>query len=208
MMDPWNSLEIARLSVSLLTPIVVITMGFLFNRRIRNFERGLWTGQKIVEKRLEIYDKLVPYLNDILCFHCYIGNWKEISPREVQQHKRVLDKNMSIYKPLFAIEVWTAYNRFIHLCFETPADWGSDATIRSSYAKRAEHCREWDEQWYDLFAERFLDRASSEEGYETLQNELKMSSYADLMETLRDSVELFKHESIRAIRIPRRESKG
>ncbi len=204
MNDQWNSLEVARISVSLLTPIVVVTVGFLFNKRLKGFERNQWTNQRIVDKRLEIYDKLVPLLNEILCFHCYIGNWKEIPPTNAIQYKRTLDKYMSIYKPLFDTDVWSAYNKFIHVCFEASTEWGNDATIRSSYSRRAEHCGGWSAEWNGLFSERFVGRASSEKGYEESQNELKMANYSALMECLKNSVEIFQYEGVRAIKLPRK----
>ncbi len=208
MKAPWNSLEVVRLSVSLLTPLVVVSVGFLFNRRIKKFEKGQWTNQKIIEKRLEVYDKLVPSLNDILCFHCYIGNWKELEPRHIVQLKRTSDKTMSIYKPLFAPAVWSAYNRFIHTCFEPSIEWGSDATIRSTFTKRAEYCETWEEEWYGFFADKFLDRVASDSAYETRQNELKMDAYAELMAAFKDSVELFEHNSVRRLRLPRKRERG
>ncbi len=204
MNDPWNSLEIARLSASLMTPLMVAFVGFLLNRRIKTYEQNQWTNQKIVDKRLDIYDKLVPYLNDVLCFYCYIGNWKEIGPKEIIQYKRVLDKSMSIYKPLFDTEVWKAYNVFIHLCFETSVHWENDATIRSSFTKRAQFSSNWDEAWYDLFSDKYLDRLAAEEEYESRQIDLIMTSYTKLMNALKNDIELFKHESVRRLRIPKK----
>ena len=132
-MSSWNSLEIVKICVSLLTPIVVVIIGFIFNKRLKDFEKKQWTNGKILEKRLAIYDRIVPFLNDILCFNCYIGNWKEITPCDAIRYKRLLDKDLNIYKPLFDINVWDSYNVFIHLCFDTYSGWGRDATLRSTF---------------------------------------------------------------------------
>ena len=204
MNDPWNELEIARLSVSLLTPIVVVTVGFLFNKRLKSFERSQWTNQKIIEKRLAIYDSIVPVVNEVLCFHCYIGNWKEITPKDAVRHKRTLDKGMSIYKPLFDPGVWTAYNKFIHVCFESTTEWGADASIRSTYARRAEHCPEWEDDWRGLFSAKFLQRSETEEGYEDSQNELKMSAYSELLESLKEGIEIFRFDAVSGVKLPRK----
>lgn len=35
----WNSLEVVKLFISLLTPVVVVVLGYLFNRRLKEVER-------------------------------------------------------------------------------------------------------------------------------------------------------------------------
>jgi len=35
----WNSLEVAKLLVSVLTPVAIVILGFLFNRRLQKLER-------------------------------------------------------------------------------------------------------------------------------------------------------------------------
>ena len=37
-LSPWNSLEVAKLLVSILTPVVIVILGFLFNRRLHKVE--------------------------------------------------------------------------------------------------------------------------------------------------------------------------
>ncbi len=41
-MDPvsaWKSLEIAKLAVSVLTPVAIVILGFIFNKRLQTLER-------------------------------------------------------------------------------------------------------------------------------------------------------------------------
>jgi hypothetical protein len=147
----WNSLEIAKLVISILTPIIIAFIAFRFNKIIKRLDKQQWTNQKIVEKRIEIYDKIVPKLNDMLCFYCYIGNWKDISPMDVIRLKRKLDKEINIYAPLFSNSLIEKYYEFIHLCFKSFSGWGQDAKIKSLYENRQEHNKKWEENWIEYF---------------------------------------------------------
>ena len=147
----WNSLEITKLVIATLTPIIIAFLAFRFNRIIKRLDKKQWTNQKIVEKRIEIYDRIVPKLNDILCFYCYIGNWKEITPIDIIRLKRELDKDINIYAPLFSDDLSKKYNDFIHLCFISFSGWEHDAKIKSLYGHRQEHNVEWKDDWIQCF---------------------------------------------------------
>jgi hypothetical protein len=110
MQNLWNSLEISKLIISASTPIIVAFIGFFLNRNIKQIDKRQWNNQKIIEKRLQIYDNVVPLLNDILCYHCYIGSWKETSARKIIDYKRLLDKEINVYSPLFPKELMNKYN--------------------------------------------------------------------------------------------------
>ena len=57
----WNSLEVAKLLVSALTPLAVLTFGFWINRRLKRVEHLQWASQKVIEKRLVVFDQVAPY---------------------------------------------------------------------------------------------------------------------------------------------------
>lgn len=77
----WTSLEIAKLAIEFLTPLAVIGIGLFINRRLKQIEHIQWSNQKIIEKRIELYDRLSPLLNRLLCFYTWIGYWRDISPK-------------------------------------------------------------------------------------------------------------------------------
>ena len=79
----WNSLEVLKLIVSILTPAIIGILGVRFNRRLKELEHRQWTSQKVIEKRIQVYDSLVPHLNGIMCYFTYIGEWKDLTPPEV-----------------------------------------------------------------------------------------------------------------------------
>jgi hypothetical protein len=115
----WNSLEVAKLLVSALTPVAVVSLGLWVNRLSRRLEASQWANQAIVEWRMKIYDELASRLNDLLCYFTFVGNWKELTPPEIVNIKRVLDKRVYTVAPLFSDEFRNRYDALINSCFET-----------------------------------------------------------------------------------------
>ena len=128
---PWNSLEIVKLVLGVLTPLSVACLGWLVARRLKRLELVQWTNQRLIEKRLTLYDTVAPQLNALLCFYTWIGYWKDISPDDVIRAKRDLDRTFHIYRYLFDEDVYDAYHTFIHALFEMHTGPGRDARIRS-----------------------------------------------------------------------------
>ena len=150
--DPiWRGLAIATMIIAILTPIIMVIPAFRFSRIIKRMNKKQLSNQKIVEKRIEIYDRIVPKLNDIFCFYCYIGNWNEITPMAVLRLKRELDKDMNIYASLFSDDLSKKYMGFKQLCFVSMSGWEHDEKIKSLYQLRQENHQEWDDDWIQYF---------------------------------------------------------
>ena len=64
---PWNWLEVAKLAAVLLMPVALAVFGVYIHRVTKRFEHLQWRSQKLIEKRLAIYDDLAPHFNDLLC---------------------------------------------------------------------------------------------------------------------------------------------
>ena len=158
--DDWSSLEIVKLVIELLTPAAMLYIGLWFDRRIKEFEHRQWSNQKVIEKRLEVYEKLTPKLNDLMCYFLRIGSWKELCPADVIDIKRDIDKDAYIYAPLFSPEFLERYNDFISVCFATFRGAGKDAALRAeasfyreAYVGEEGECAQWQESWNDCFVE-------------------------------------------------------
>jgi hypothetical protein len=82
----------AKLFVSLLTPIAVVAIGYFLNARLRSIEERRWLNQKVIEKRLALFESMAPKLNDLLCYFTYVGHWKELQPPRIIGLKREPDK--------------------------------------------------------------------------------------------------------------------
>ena len=156
--DPWNSLEVVKLMIGLLIPAAMLFVGIWMDRRIKEFEHRQWSNQKVIEKRLEVYEKLTPQLNELMCYFVRVGSWKEHDPTEIVDMKRDMDKIAYIYAPLFSPEFLTRYNEYMGVCFAMYRGAGLDAQLRTE----CEHYREayvgaddddgsWDNEWDACF---------------------------------------------------------
>ena len=156
--DDWSSLEILKLLIDLLTPAAMLYIGLWFDRRIKEFEHRQWSNQKVIEKRLEVYEKVTPKLNDMMCYFLRIGTWKELNPTEVIDMKREIDKDAHIYAPLFSPAFMDRYNEFMSSCFATFRGAGKDAQLRAdgsfyreAYVGDEPHDGKWNAEWDDCF---------------------------------------------------------
>lgn len=150
----WNSLEIVKLLVSALTPLLVITVGFWVNRRLKRIEQLQWANQKIIEKRIDVFDKLAPLLNDLLVFFTYRGRWREFTPPDIVRLKRELDRTFHVYAPLFSDDLKQSYNYFMDLCYKTFSGWGQDAKLRTHTQRRKDAAGDsWNLEWDGYFVE-------------------------------------------------------
>jgi hypothetical protein len=131
----WTWLEVAKLIVAALTPIAIALAGIYIHRITKNFEHIQWRSQKLIEKRLVVYDSMSPLLNDILCYFTYVGAWRDCNPSDIVIIKRKIDRMIHINAPLFSDEFFSACMDFQNLCFETYGGWGQDAKLRTASGK-------------------------------------------------------------------------
>jgi len=152
---PWNWLEVAKLVAGLLTPAALAMLGIYIHRVTRRFEHFQWRSQKLVEKRLAVYDDLAPQLNDLLCYFTYVGCWKELDPPAVVSLKRDIDKKIHLAAPLFSQGFFSACTEFQNLCFEAFVGWGQNARLRTESKRRCEaRPTDWKSEWNVCFADR------------------------------------------------------
>ena len=147
----WNSLKIPIMIIAVLGPIIIAFLIFRYKRIIKGLEKKHQTNQKIIEKRIEIYDRIGPKLNDIFCFYCYNGNWKEITPLDIVSLKKELDKDIAVSTPLFSNDVNKKYIDFMRLCFVSFSGWEHEEKIKSLYELRQENNLEWNNDWIPFF---------------------------------------------------------
>jgi hypothetical protein len=150
---PWNWLEVAKLLAALLAPAALAVFGVYIHRITKRFENLQWRSQKLVEKRLAIYDDLAPHLNDLMCYFTYLGGWKTLNPPDVVLLKRTMDRKIHLAAPLFSESFFSACMEFQALCFETYTGWGRDALLRTQWKRRQEAGpQDWKEEWAECFS--------------------------------------------------------
>ena len=182
MAGSWNSVQIVTLVVDALTPITVVVLGVLFTRASRRIEQVQWANQTVVTHRLNVFDKLAPGLNQLLCFATFVGGWKEIDPRKAIAIKRELDQIMYANKVLFSDELFAAYHRFMTVLFAMFAATGADAKVRAPIESQWGNRRDlpW---WNDVMSVLFTDDAVGLEEIQAAYEELSQQFRADLYVT-------------------------
>lgn len=173
--SPWTSLEIVKLAISTLTPVLVVVIGFLISRRQKLLDSLQWKNQKLTEKRIEVFERLAPLLNDVFCYFTRVGSWKEMEPPEIVGKKREMDRIVHVNKPLFSPAFFVRYESFIDTCYSMYTGRGRNAELRTSYI---EHERSfggpWQLEWYDCFAQDDLSDPTEVQS----QYELLMSAFS------------------------------
>jgi hypothetical protein len=151
--NPWNSLEVAKLIASTITPVVVLLVGIWINgaiqkqaeeQEIRNSElQRQWDLYKqqlnqhsvkekaLIENRVALWNKVAGNLNDIYAFNMYVGKWQEITPEQLLIHKRDTDKIVYSYRPFFSEDFVKAYLAYMKAAYKTYRGWNVDAGIRA-----------------------------------------------------------------------------
>ena len=154
MADSWNSVQVVTLIVDAATPVTVAVLGVIFARASRKIEQVQWANQTVVTRRVEIFDKLAPGLNQLLCFATFVGTWKEINPRKAITIKRDLDQIMYANKVLFSDGLFAAYQQFMTTLFAMFATTDADALLRVAITHDLGNRRKlpwWEDSMADLF---------------------------------------------------------
>jgi hypothetical protein len=180
MADSWNSVQVVTLVVDALTPITVVVLGVLFTRASRRIEQVQWANQTVVTHRLNVFDKLAPGLNQLLCFATFVGGWKEIDPRKAIAIKRDLDQIMYANKVLFSDELFAAYHRFMTVLFAMFATTGADAKVRAPIESKWGNRRDlrwWDDAVSDLFTDDAVSVKEIQDAYDELSQQFRADLY-------------------------------
>jgi hypothetical protein len=170
-------MEIAKLIISAVTPLMVLVIGLLISRSLKRLEYRQWTNQKITEKRIAIFEELAPLLNDLLCYFTFVGCWKDLSPLQVVTRKRTMDRIVHVNAPLFSKDFLNRYNEFIDSCYKAYSGWGEDAKLRTGRGRHKEAAEgSWDSAWDSCFVE--IDDCSDPKVVRTTYTSL-MSRFAE-----------------------------
>ncbi|MEV4285504.1 hypothetical protein AB0K40_08350 [Nonomuraea bangladeshensis] len=159
-------MEIAKLIVSALTPLAVVAVAFQVTKATKRLETRQWVNQKLVEKRIALLSEALPELNDLHCYFAWVGNWKELSPLDILQRKRSLDRLFYANRPFFRPATIEAYEHFSAKAYKTYSAPGHNAQLRtgptSRHGNRSEAYGDgWDPRWNAYFAAE-ADRTAQE----------------------------------------------
>jgi hypothetical protein len=123
--------DLVRTLASLAVPIVVAILGRKFSERLKAIDQHFWFSQKVIEKRLAVYNGLSEGLNKLFCYFTYVGDWKLMTPKDVIGVKRELDRIMHTHQFIFPKDVFEAYKKFMQALFQMYNGPGEDAKLRT-----------------------------------------------------------------------------
>lgn len=158
----------------ILGPITTAILGILVLRATKRIEHAQWRNQKLIEKRIAVLDRLAPKLNEIYCYSVRVGRWKNISPKEVIEWKREVDKEVHTNRPYFSAEFFVAFMRFMNTCYKTYGGHGIDAKLRTSMKYHRDAHASWDSQWNACFSDQEVSEHEIKGAYHALQERLSL----------------------------------
>jgi hypothetical protein len=189
MPSEWTSLEIAKLAIAVLTPLAVLGLGLLIARSTRRVEAVQYANQTVVARRVEVFGRVAPKLNRMLCFVAFVGRWKEITPAQVLILKRDVDELMYTNRLLFSNALFMAYQEFIARLFAMYATVDGDALIRARISSTLGDRRLlpwWNTDMAAMFArEQVCEPADAQLAYDRLSAAFRADLYiTDLSQPL------------------------
>lgn len=169
----WNSLEVAKLLVSILLPIALVVFGYMTQRALqenqrtvtealqeneRKFTEALQDRQSeirlseaIVNKRQEIYDEIRIPLNNIYCYIEEVGKYKSMTPATVTADRRSLHATMHTQRAYWSPALFSLYLKYMdEIAFKTRQGVNKDARIQDSPGQKRD-LDSWKEEWDSLF---------------------------------------------------------
>lgn len=176
----WNGLEIVKLVVAVLTPLIVFGLGWIVNRSLKRVEEAQWASRTLIERRLRLFDEMAGSLNDLYCFFICVGDFRNMTPPVTVARKRTLDKLFHTNRALMSEEFARRYEAFIDACFQVNVAVATRARLRADVSRqRAERGGDWVMAWRDCFVERCAD---------VVANDVVSECYHRLMAAFADDV--------------------
>lgn len=151
--SPKDWADYLTLFANLLGPIITAIFGVWILRITKKIEHSQWRNQKLIEKRIAVWDDVAPRINDIFCYCMRVGNWKNPSPKDVIGWKREVDKKVHTYRPYFSPVFFTRFMEFMEACFATYQGHGVDAKLKTPLSEHKSAHDTWQSEWDDYFYE-------------------------------------------------------
>lgn len=150
--SPWNSLEIAKLIVSISLPITVVAFGFMTKDALLDREHKIRLSEKVLEKRQEIYEQVRVPLNNIYSYIEEVGSYKKMTPSTINDDRRKLHATMHTQRAYWSAHTFSAYLDYMdNVAFKTWQGVTKDAVIQDSPGQK-KSLPSWKEHWEERFS--------------------------------------------------------
>lgn len=150
-----HKLEVWKVLVSILTPIVLIALTFVVNNSIQ--ERGalLKREEQVLAEKQKIYAELGRRLNVIYIYIADVGDFKSYTPPRIVEMKREIDRQFFMYRPYWSETTEKSFNAFMKAAFQTYVGAGKPAMINAKPSQKIAAYDvdklQWDPNWNDYF---------------------------------------------------------
>lgn len=160
--SPWNSLEVAKLVVSVSLPIVLAVFGLWIKQSIQASEAVISSAlekqkheqvlsREIASKRRAIYEAIRIPLNNIYCYIEEVGGYKNMTPATINSDRRYLHKEMHTQRAYWSPETFAKYLEYMdQVAFKTWQGINKDAPIRDDPGQKM-GLESWVDEWQDRF---------------------------------------------------------
>lgn len=183
-MNEWSSLEIAKLIVSALVPVVGVIVAFSIAHYTKTLEGRRWRNEKLLEFRIEFFTEVGPKVNLLFTFCTLKNDWTKYSVQDIIDLKRFLDRKFHTFHMLLGLDVRQRYIEFAKNVFVTHQGLAKDPILRRYWRQYAGNTVGWTE----------ADRAKFDtEVNETNEKAIRLKitrSYERLLAALGDAIEL------------------
>lgn len=107
----WNSLEIAKIAISVLTPLALLWLGIQFNNTAARNAQIHEREAQVIRKRIELWDKMGRPINDIYIFR--MGSPTDLTEAAITKEREDLNILVYSYRPFFTDEFVHNYAHFM-----------------------------------------------------------------------------------------------
>jgi hypothetical protein len=132
--SPWNSLEVAKLFVTIFFAVVGALFTLITWRQQQISETRTETEEKFTkaaEMRTAVWTQAAPMLNDIYAYFVFVGDFEDLDPKTILDEKAKVDRLMWSNRVLFAKDSFDAYTAFINAAFNTHTGWLKKPSLRT-----------------------------------------------------------------------------
>jgi hypothetical protein len=160
-----HKLEVWKVWLSILTPLVLVVLTFVVNDAIQ--ERGalLKKEEQILAEKQKIYAELGWKLNIFYVYIADIGDFRSYTPPRIVELKREADRQFFMYRPYWSESTEKKYNEFMNAAFLTYTGAGLPAMINTSRSEKVAAYEvdriKWEAAWNEYFTEKSDPEISS-----------------------------------------------
>lgn len=169
---PKDWTDYLTLGANVFGPVITAIFGIWILRITKNIEHSQWRNQKLIEKRIAVWDDVAPKINDIYCYCMRVGAWKNVSPKGIVALKRETDKTVHTFRSYFSPVLFTRYMEFIETCFAVYQGHGVDAKVKTPLQEHKSAHENWQPEWDKLFFETPSAEGQIQNAYLALQQQI------------------------------------